>query len=339
MDTSELVRVLYNVSHQLPLGANIALYFFLTGISAASFLISTMAYVFGMGRFKAAGRIGAWLAPIVLLIAPIFLLIDLEQPLRFVHLFWMWNWRSPISWGTALLTLYPINCLIYLYYIYRAERPAVAVAQTSPYARPPMAGGAVAAAHPADVSRMKLFGTLGVPLAIAVHGYTGFIVAMGIGRAMWNVSLMPIYFLLSAMVSGAALLILACIVKERLLGGSAFLNRYLAKVEDGVIRDLGKMLLGFVFLDLFLVLSEVLVLLSSRVDDQAAAALLMRGAFAPLFLGVEVALGLIVPAIILLIPRLGRSMAGLTVASVLVLIGVYAMRYVTVVGGQMIPLN
>jgi len=42
-----------------------------------------------------------------------------------------------------------------------------------------------------------------------VHGYTGFIVAMGIGRAMWNVSLMPIYFLLSAMVSGAALLILA----------------------------------------------------------------------------------------------------------------------------------
>lgn len=339
MDIHDVVRVLYNVSHQIPLGANIATYFFLTGISAASFLISTMAYVFGMSRFKAAGRIGAWLAPIVLVIAPIFLVIDLEQPLRFVHLFWMWNWRSPISWGTALLTLYPINCFIYLYYIYRADPPALPAVAAHPYARPPMAGGAVAAADPRDVARLKFFGTIGVPLAIAVHGYTGFIVAMGVGRAMWNVSLMPIYFLLSAMVSGAALLIVACILKERVLGGSAFLNRYLPKVEEGVIRDLGKMLLGFVSLDLFLVLSEVLVLLSSRVDDQAAAALLMGGAFAPLFLGVEVALGLIVPAIILLIPRAGRSMAGLTVASVLVLIGVYAMRYVTVVGGQMIPLN
>lgn len=353
MDPNEFVSVVYNVPHEIPLKWQIATYFFLTGISAASFLISTLAYVFGVQSFKAAGRIGAILAPVVLLIAPIFLIIDLEQPLRFVHLLYMFNFRSPVTWGTFLLILYPLNCLIYLFFIYKSEGPALPLPFFGKAPRPalqmkPVAGGSQfaaavdALAQPVDPQAkklMQLFGSLGVPLAILVHGYTGFIVGLGQGRAMWNVSLMPMYFLVSAMVSGTALLILACLLKEKLVGSNVTITRYFPRIKDEVVHSLGKILIGFVLLDMLFVVSEILVLLSSRPDDYAAAMLLLKGSFAPVFLGVEVGLGLIVPLIILVLPKINKSMVALSVASILVLIGVYAMRFVTVVGGQMIPLN
>jgi len=347
MDANDSVRVLFNVPHSIPLGANIATYFFMTGISAASFLISTLAYVFGMEKFKPAGRLGAVIAPIVLALAPIFLIIDLEQPLRFIHLLYMFNFRSPVTWGTFLLTIYPINCLVYLAFIFRAEGaalPSFGKDKGSDLKMRPVAGGsplADVATVKASASQnwMRFFGVLGIPLAIMVHGYTGFIVGLGQGRAMWNVSLMPMYFLVSAMVSGTALLILVCILKEKLLGSHPAVTKYFPTVPDGVISGLGKILAGFLVLDLLFVASEVLVLTASRPDDYAAAMLILRGSFAPLFLGVELALGLFAPLVILAAPKINRSALALSAASLLVLVGVYAMRYVTVVGGQMIPLN
>ncbi|MCL5075836.1 MAG: polysulfide reductase NrfD [Chloroflexi bacterium] len=335
MDPRDLVTVVYNVPHIVPLKSNIATYFFLTGVSAASFLISTLAYVFGLERFKAAGRVGAILAPIVLIIAPLFLLIDLEQPLRFIHLLYMFNFRSPVTWGTFLLILYPINCLIYLYFIYQVEGPALPIFGGGRS----LAEGVMAYHDPKAEALMKFFGSLGIPLAIMVHGYTGFIVGLGQGRAMWNVSLMPMYFLVSAMVSGTALLIVVCVLKERLWGDNPLVTKYFPKVTDDVIRDLGKILAGFILLDFLFILSEVLVLTASRPDDYAAAMLLLRGSFAPLFLGVELLLGLFLPLVILVMPKLNRNMFALSAASLLVLVGIYVMRYVTVVGGQMIPLN
>ena len=50
--------VLYNVFPQETFGALIAVYFYLTGLSAGSFALSTLAYVFGFEKFKPIGKIG-----------------------------------------------------------------------------------------------------------------------------------------------------------------------------------------------------------------------------------------------------------------------------------------
>lgn len=305
----ELARVFYNAPHEIYLEKNIAFYFYLTGVSAASFIISTLAYVFGVERFKAVGRIGAVVAPLVLTIAPIFLIIDLLQPMRFIHLFYMFNFRSPITWGTMLLTLYPINCLIYLFFIYKDNK-----------------------------AKIKTFGSIGIPLAIAVHGYTGFILALAKGIALWNTPLMPVYFLISAMVSGTALLIILTVIKEKMFANNALINRFFPKVETEVIWELGKLLAIFIAIDLFVAFSDVLLLFYSTPENQIAANLLLVGPFKNMFLIMEVALGMILPLIVLLIPRLNRNIAVLTIMSVLVLIGIWGMRYVTVVAGQYVPL-
>lgn len=297
MDTS----VLYNIFPQETFGALIAIYFYLTGLSAGSFVLSTLAYVFGMEKFKPIGKMGVVLAALFLIMAPLVLLAHVGQPFKAWYLFVHLNATSPITWGSFLLTLYPINALIYGWFMFKGNQKMT-----------------------------RLFGTIGIPLAVFVHGYTGFILALGKARALWNTALMPFLFLVSAMVSGIALMILISIVKDRFFSKDKIINREL-------VFSLGNLLAAMILIDLFLVLSDVLVLLVSHAEAQEVAHLLLKGKFSIYFIGVENVLGKILPALLLLIPRF-RNIPTVTVASILVVIGIFFMRYVVVLGGEFLPL-
>lgn len=297
------VKIIYNVEHEMPLGILIALYFYLTGLSAGSFILSTLAYGFGVEKYKPLGKIGVILATLLLLIAPITLLIDLKQPLRFWHLFLYLRITSPITWGTFLLTLYPINCIVYGYFMFKG-----------------------------DMRRTKLFGLIGIPLALLVHGYTGFILALGKARVLWNTAIMPPIFLVSAMVSGLALMILVVIVKEFVLQRKEGANRAL-------IYDLRGLLGASIVLDLCLIGTDIIVLLTSHTEAYKAALMLLKGSFSLHFLGVEIFLGSLIPLFLLFSPFTKQWIPGIAIASVLVMIGIFAMRYIMVVGGLSIPLS
>ncbi len=345
------VSIVYNVAHEAPLGPLIAVYFYMTGLSAGSFILSTLAYGFGIKRFKPLGKIGVVLATVLLVLAPLNLIADLGQPWRFWHLFPYLNPTSPITYGSFLLTLYPINCLIYAFFMFKG-----------------------------DEKMTKLFGLIGIPLAVSVHGYTGFIMALAKARALWNTALMPILFLVSAMVSGIALMILVVTVM-------GFFSKQ-RRPDPVLIRDLGRILVGAILLDLFLVFSDVLVLLTSDSEAAEAAGSLLRGAFNPYFLGVEILSGSLVPLLLLTaptalvarlvgvfapptigaslvyyggvpifplglplmvasfipllaqgIPLRHRTLPATVAASILVMVGILAMRYVVVIGGQNVPLS
>ena len=295
------ISVFYNVFPQETFGTLIAIYFYLTGLSAGSFVLSTLAYVFGMERFKPIGKIGVILAALFLVMAPLALLVHVGQPFKAWHLFVHLNVTSPITWGSFLLTLYPINCVIYGWVMFRGNKKLT-----------------------------RIFGTIGIPLAVFVHGYTGFILALGKARALWNTALMPFLFLVSAMVSGIALMILISIIKDRYFSKEKVINRDL-------VFSLGNLLAAMILIDLFLVLSDVLVLLVSHAEAQEVARLILQGKFGILFIGVENIMGKIIPAIILLIPRL-RNLTTVTISSVLVVVGIFCMRYVVVLGGEFLPL-
>jgi tetrathionate reductase subunit C len=176
----------------------------------------------------------------------------------------------------------------------------------------------------------RIFGFIGIPLAILVHGYTGFILAFGKARALWNTALMPILFLASAIVSGIALMILVYSIKERFFSKSKSIDRNL-------VVSMGKLLAWAIVFDLFLVGCDLIVLSISHSDAQAAAHLILFGEFSLLFILVENFLGKIVPLFLLLVPRF-RTLTTAIIASILVIIGIFFMRYVVVLGGEFIPL-
>jgi tetrathionate reductase subunit C len=297
------VNVIYNVEHEMPLGIPIATYFYLTGLSAGSFIISTMAYGFGMVRFKPLGKIGVVMATLLLLVAPIILLIDLEQPLRFWHLILYLRITSPITWGTFLLSLYPLNCMVYGYFMFKG-----------------------------DLKRTKIFGLIGIPLALMVHGYTGFILALGKARVLWNTAIMPPIFLVSAMVSGLALMILVVVVKD-------FVLQRKKEPDRPLIYALGKFMVASILLDLILIGIDLSVLLTSTTEAYMAAHMLLAGEFSFLFLGVEIVLGAVLPLILLLFPFTKRWIPAYVLASVLVMVGIFAMRCIMVIGGLSLPLS
>lgn len=300
------VQQLYNTPHVLSLGMLIAIYFYLTGLSAGSFVISAISTIGGQTEYKPIGKIGAVLAPVLLILAPITLILDLEQPARFWHLFVYLNPKSPITYGSFLLTMYPINCLIYAWFLFQG-----------------------------NLKMARAFGVLGIPLAIATHGYTGFILALGKGRALWSTALMPTLFIVSAMVSGVALVIIVAAMKNQWFSKSPEAK----EKERRLILRLGKILGACIMADLFLVFNDILVLLTSTTEALHVAKLLLYGSFSFLFLGVEIFLGGVVPLVLIFWPRTGKFLRGLVPASVLVLVGVFVMRVVVVIAGQSIPLH
>ncbi len=297
------VNVIYNVEHEMPLGIPIATYFYLTGLSAGSFIISTMAYGFGMVRFKPLGKIGVVMATLLLMVAPVILLVDLEQPLRFWHLILYLRITSPITWGTFLLSLYPLNCMVYGYFMFKG-----------------------------DLRRTKIFGLLGIPLALMVHGYTGFILALGKARVLWNTAIMPPIFLVSAMVSGLALMILVVIVKDFIL------QRKRSQTGPSSMPS-GNSWWPVSSWILFLSGLTSAVLLTSTTEAYMAAHMLLDGEFSFLFLGVEVVLGAVLPLILLLFPFTKHWIPAYVVASILVMVGIFAMRCIMVIGGLSVPLS
>ena len=295
------MSLLYTVPHGHAFGLSIAIYFYLTGLSAGSFIISTLAYGFGFEKYKPLGKVGVVIATLLLVAAPMFLLLHSGRPLRAWHLFVYLNGSSPISWGSFLLTIYPINCVIYGYFMFKG-----------------------------NAKLTKLFGRIGIPLALMVHGYTGFILSFAKAHVLWRTSMMPILFLTSALVSGVAMMILVTIVKDKFFTKSG-------EVNEEIIFGLGKMLLWLLVFDLFLSLSDVGVHYFGERESMETARLFLTGAFAPLFLGVETLMGKVLPLTFVAVPATRRvTIYGF--AAVLVMIGIFMMRCNVVLGGEFIPL-
>jgi tetrathionate reductase subunit C len=304
----ESARVIYNVPFVIPIGYLIAIYFYITGLHMGFYTTSVVATLLNKQEWKPIGKIGAVGALIVLAVAPIFLLVDLTQIPRFWHLFPYINLRSPITWGTFFLTAYPPIGLIYAWYVFRGNYRAA-----------------------------KIWGLCGFPVAVSVHGYTGFILALGAGRAIWNTSLNPILFLVSAMVSGLALIIIIINIRYYYFTENEAAEQKAADLR--IINTLVRMLFLFIIIELFLMGCDLAVLANSKAEEYVTYQLLTRGSWAPLFLGVELTMGGVIPLILLSFKRIRLHPIGQSIACLFILCGILAMRIIIVVGGQSVMLH
>jgi molybdopterin-containing oxidoreductase family membrane subunit len=144
---------------------------------------------------------------------------------------------------------------------------------------------------------------------------------------------MPVLFLVSAIVSGIAVMIVAYTLVQGGLGEDP--------LDTGVMDGLMKLLKWGIFVDLFLDLIE---LLTSGVRAYAPGPV-YRGFSAIFFTGGPLAfnywvmqLGLLIVALVMTFFRpLRESKSWPNVTAILVLVSVYAMRYNTVIGGELQP--
>jgi formate-dependent nitrite reductase membrane component NrfD len=163
----------------------------------------------------------------------------------------------------------------------------------------------------------KKFACLGLPFAVLTATYTAMLLAQAPDRILWHSALLPVLFLNGAIISGLAIVILFSVTKD----------------NTELLTKLGRFVAWLIILEIGMIISEIIILLNGGTESAAIAKFLLSGRIGWLFLGFEIVLGAVVPVIILLRARINALSQ--IVASLLILIGIFTMRYVIVVGGQL----
>ncbi len=167
-------------------------------------------------------------------------------------------------------------------------------------------------------SKAKILGHVGLIFAVLVATYTAVLLGQAPGKDFWNSGVLPVMFLAGGLASGLALVILVAALKGM----------------SDVTPLLGKYVAGLLVLELGLVVLELVSLYNGDGDSIETARMLVSGHFSVAFWGLQIVLGAIVPIAILV--RKSIPKAAQIAASVLVLVGIFTMRYIVVVVGQMV---
>ncbi|GHO58015.1 NrfD/PsrC family molybdoenzyme membrane anchor subunit [Ktedonobacter robiniae] len=91
-------------------GWQIVLYFFFGGIAGGSYLVATLAHLFGLDRSNTITRAGRYLSFVCLLASPVLLILDLGRPARFHHMLRVFKLRSVMSLATWGLNSFGLCC-------------------------------------------------------------------------------------------------------------------------------------------------------------------------------------------------------------------------------------
>lgn len=175
--------------------------------------------------------------------------------------------------------------------------------------------------------------TLAACTAVVAPLTLGAVFAVLVARPIWNDPFTAVAMVVSAFVAGTSLLaiVFAGVARFRLTG--------FERAERAAIPGL-RLLLGLGLVALSALLARALVVGLSggmRGLEEAVEALIV-GPLAPQFWGLRVGLGIVVPLVLVALPRT-RTNLGLLVAGGLALVGVFVDRWLLVAAGQVAPVT
>ncbi len=110
-----------NLTNVVPWGEWVAFYIYFIGMSAGSFLLSTLIYGFGMHQYERIGR-SALLSAIVSMITAItFIFLDIGRPDHVFNSIFYWNVTSTMAWEIHFYILYILLLVTELYFSMRPD--------------------------------------------------------------------------------------------------------------------------------------------------------------------------------------------------------------------------
>lgn len=310
----------------VPWGLWVAGYIFCIGLSAGAFLISSLVYVFGVKRFESVGRLSLFTALVTLIMALLFIWPDIGHMFRAWHVLAWPNFKSPMAWMIWLYSAYMLLLISETYLLMRRDFVLGS--------RAPGLKGAVyrllslgskddsEEGERRDHQRVRVLGAIGVPLAIMFHGGVGTLFGILAARPMWNTGLFPLMFLLGALLSGGGLLVFVAYVFQDGMRG-----------DRQALLDLGKLVLGLLALYALFDIAEFLVALRSGIPGHVRPLeLMMFGPYWQVFWFLQIGVGMVLPAIILV--TMAHSPRAIALAGLLIAVGFSGTRLNIVIPGQ-----
>jgi Ni/Fe-hydrogenase subunit HybB-like protein len=315
----------------------IVLYPFLTGLVAGAFILASLERVFRVDAVKPTYRLALLTALAFLLVAPLPLQLHLGHPERSLEMYLTPHRSSAMAMFGFVYLWYLMAVLVMEIWLdYRKD--IVVLSQTTTGLKrliyrvltlgsTNISDGALAV----DNRVGWIITVIGIPSAFLLHGYVGFIFGSIKANPWWSTPLMPVVFIFSAMVSGIAMVLLLYMGLNRLRG---------KPIDMRCVDTVAKYLFYAFIIDFSL---EMLDLIHRIYESDESFRSLDFMVHSRLFLSqvvVQILLGTVAPILLLGLTQVSRlseiaRKRIYVLAGCLTMMGIFAMRWNVVIGGQL----
>jgi molybdopterin-containing oxidoreductase family membrane subunit len=213
------------MARDMPWGFYIAQLTFLVGVAASAVVVVLPYYLHDVKEFGRLTIFGEFLAIPAVILAMLFVFVDLGQPSRVINLFLHPSPRSPMFWDSVALFGYLVLNLVIGWKTLQIER------------------------HGIDPPRwLKPLIMVAIPWAISIHTVTAVLYCGLVARPFWLSAVVTPRFLASAFAAGPAILILLSMILRRLTGYDP---------GDRALLKLARIMAYAMLLNVFLIVLEL----------------------------------------------------------------------------------
>jgi Ni/Fe-hydrogenase subunit HybB-like protein len=315
----------------------IVIYPYITGLVAGAFILASLERVFKVEAVRPTYRLALLTALAFLLVAPLPLQMHLGHPERSFEMYLTPHRSSAMAmFGFVYLWYLMAVLLIEVWLEYRAD--IVALAQSQSGVRRWIYG--ILTLGSSDISPETravddkvgyIVTVIGIPSAFLLHGYVGFIFGSVKANPWWSTPLMPVVFLFSAMTSGIAAVLALYMISMKLRK---------TRVDMRCVDTVAKYLFYMFLIDFSL---EMLDLVHRTYEAGESFRSLDFMVHTRLWVSqviVQILGGTVLPLVVLAATQLWQFAEAwrhrlYLCASILTLIGIFAMRWNVVIGGQL----
>jgi len=315
----------------------IVLYPYITGLVAGAFILASLVRVFRVEAVAPTYRLALLTALSFLLVAPLPLVLHLGHPFRSPEMYFTPHDTSAMAMFGYVYLWYLMAVLVFEIWLdYRQD--IVLLSQQSKgvlrlvYKVMTLGSSNISERSLYIDERVGWIVTLvGIPSAFLLHGYVGFIFGSIKANPWWSSPLMPVVFIFSAMVSGIAAVMLLYMALTKLRR---------QKIDIRCV-DTFAMYMFYIFIIDFSL--EMLDLIHRIYEADESFRSLNFMAHTKLFFSqivLQILLGTLLPLILLFLTQVVKFKEIVrermyVVSGCLALIGIFAMRWNVVIGGQL----
>lgn len=312
-------------------GLYIINFVFFIGISHAGTLVSAILRITGAEWRRPITRAAEAITVFSLILGVSNILIDLGRIDRVLNMLRYGRFQSPLLWDLSSVSIYLTCSVIYLYLPLIPDvamlRDRVKAAGGRSWRRwlyDKLAlgwSGSEKQWHRLERA-ISIMAVVIIPVAVSVHTVVSWIFAMTL-QPTWHSTIFGPYFVVGAIFSGIATLIIVIAIIRKAYGLEAYLTRR-------HFNNLGLLLLTMCLFWFYFTLAEYLTEFYGA--EPAPLRILMAKLgqeFSPAFLGM-IFFCFVIPFVVLAFPRT-RTIVGTVIASILIDIGMWLERYTIVV--------
>jgi Ni/Fe-hydrogenase subunit HybB-like protein len=293
----------FGVSRGVPWGILIAAYVFFVVTSTGLCIVSSVGHVFGFKNFNPIAKRAVFMSIGTIIAGFLVIAFEIEN-----------SWRMPVG---NVIGANPTSNIWWMGTLYGAYLFFMMIEFVM-----------------LQMDKHKVatgFGLAGLLTGIVAHSNLGAVFGLLNGREFWHGPYMPIYFITSAAMSGCVAIIFFTYIAYKANGWK--MSDAMKRSMESVAKMGALMMAIIIFFTSWKMITGVTGQPPGKYEAMQA---LLSGPYAMNFWIGEVALGMVIPFIIILAVK-GRNMNALFIAALAGMVGIFFMRYDLVIVGQLVP--